>query len=147
VREAISLHQKKLYTFVGMVLLLFLLIVGLTSVWSYITRAPKEAFSMNLFAIGLVVFFIGLMISYDWLGEKPDYSKTSYVSTNRGVGRVYPWPRSKDERTREIAIAKSRVVEEDRQRVLKEAKSKVSVIGVAILLVGLLLMVTSGILA
>jgi len=83
--------------------------------------------------VGLAEVLVGSITAYDWLGEKPDYSRTSYVSKSETGGLVIPYKEPKEKRKEKP---------ED-QKAAETVKSRVDLIGVAILFHGFLLTITS----
>ncbi|MFQ5822300.1 MAG: hypothetical protein ACE5I5_20180 [Candidatus Heimdallarchaeota archaeon] len=85
-----------------------------------------------IFLVGLADILMGSLIAYDWLGEKPDYSQTSYVSKDKVTGLIFPYaePKKKPKDARTV----------------KEVKSRVDLMGLAIFLNGFLLIAISAIL-
>ena len=90
---------------------ILVLLIVISDVILIISRIGAAIGEEVIFGVGLVEMLFGLMIVYDWLGEKPDYSQTSYVSKGDAIGLVFPYekPKKKPEDARTVKKAKSRV--------------------------------------
>jgi len=108
------------------------LLIVISDVILIVSRIGAVISEEVIFGVGLVEMLIGLMIVYHWLGEKPDYSQTSYVSKGDAIGLVFPYETPKKE--------------PKDARPVKKAKSRVNLIGLAVILHGFLLIAISAIL-
>lgn len=89
---------------------------------------------MLSFFVGLATLFAGLVMSSNWLGQKPDYSRRVYAITERyGPGilpRSDPGPEPSDQA----------------KQALKRAQARLDLMGPSTLLAGTFLLIASAIL-
>lgn len=111
--------------------ILFMLLL-ISNVILVISRIMEVINREVIFLVGLADILMGSLIAYDWLGEKPNYSQTSYVSKAEATGLVFPHTEPK-EKPKDA-------------RTVKKVKSRVNLIGLAMLLNGFLLIAVSAIL-
>lgn len=115
-----------------LVFMFFAFLFSISVAWAYLDGLiVSEAGGPVLFT-GFVTLFVGLAMSYSWLGEKPDPSRTSYVVKVQGWGPMV-FPR-KDPR---------RKLSEHTEQSMKSARIIVDLIGLAVILTGVLLMSAS----
>ena len=111
-----------------MVVLFFSILFSLSVSWAFLSGLPLSGAGDTVFFTGLLTLFLGLIMSYNWLGEKPDYSPTAYVVKVQGWGPiVYP-------RTNPGPAPPKQ----------NSARMIVDLIGLSVIVVGVLLIVVSG---
>lgn len=116
-----------------MTVLFFAVLFSLSVFWTVLNGLAAREAGGTIFLTGFVTLFIGLIMSYNWLGEKPDYSRTAYVVKVQGWGPiVYPRtnPGPKLSGRTEEAVGSARII--------------LDLIDLSVIVTGVSLMIASG---